>query len=333
MSIIDDFPLDWTDPSVQQLHALLAESYFMPDRVVTFLQQAGISAASVSWNGAMWDVWAEIMRVAAKQAKLRALIDVVTTTGDAAVTNRIHELIAATPVVSPPTPDPDWAAAAAAGGVERIIEAEPTFIDSAFLRRGAELAEAVVRLVVNTASAAYTGTGFRIGPRHLLTNHHVLVVPEPVTSVDVWVRFESGLDGAEVAPTILSGLVGSIRTGAPRDWGVIEVEDLPDFVPVVDLADVGHVEVDDRVYIIQHPQGLPKKIGMVHNVVRHADADVVQYLTDTQPGSSGAPVFDERWRIVALHHRWVRANGEYRNQGQRIDAVVGDMAAAGVSWA
>jgi V8-like Glu-specific endopeptidase len=28
----------------------------------------------------------------------------------------------------------------------------------------------------------------------------------------------------------------------------------------------------------------------------------VQYLTDTLPGSSGSPVFDADWNVVALHH-------------------------------
>jgi V8-like Glu-specific endopeptidase len=28
----------------------------------------------------------------------------------------------------------------------------------------------------------------------------------------------------------------------------------------------------------------------------------VQYTTDTLPGSSGSPVFNDNWEVVALHH-------------------------------
>ena len=94
------------------------------------------------------------------------------------------------------------------------------------------------------------------------------------------------------------------------------------------------VRVDDRVYIIQHPSGAPKKIGMIHNVVRSVDDDVVQYLTDTEGGSSGSPVFNEQWGLVALHHQWVEAtiNGvkEIRNQGRRIERVVAGLQTAQV---
>ena len=53
----------------------------------------------------------------------------------------------------------------------------------------------------------------------------------------------------------------------------------------------------------------------------------VQYLTDTLPGSSGSPVFDKDWRLVALHHSggWITEPGSketfYRNEGIHVDRV------------
>ena len=70
---------------------------------------------------------------------------------------------------------------------------------------------------------------------------------------------------------------------------------------------------------MQHPQGLPEKIALAHNLVRYVDAQVVQYWTDTEAGSSDSPVFYDDWRVVALHHQWVESSvGDghaYRNQG------------------
>ena len=70
---------------------------------------------------------------------------------------------------------------------------------------------------------------------------------------------------------------------------------------------------------------------MYSNVVAFVGANRVQYLTDTEPGSSGSPVFDKEWNVVALHHSggWVSEPGAvdpnrqfYRNEGILIDAVI-----------
>ena len=66
-------------------------------------------------------------------------------------------------------------------------------------------------------------------------------------------------------------------------------EPLPVDAPALSLNTTATVAVDDRVYIIQHPRGLPKKIAMHHNLVRHVDSDKIQYWTDTESGRPGRP--------------------------------------------
>ncbi len=86
----------------------------------------------------------------------------------------------------------------------------------------------------------------------------------------------------------------------------------------------------EYVNIVQHPGGMPKQIALYHNVVVFSDpADFrVQYLTDTLPGSSGSPVFDSEWRVVAMHH----AGGDladpksgrplFRNEGIHVNTLI-----------
>jgi WD40 repeat protein len=60
----------------------------------------------------------------------------------------------------------------------------------------------------------------------------------------------------------------------------------------------------DRVFIIQHPRGQEQQIvlsdnnvltnGLYHNFLR--------YRADSDYGSSGSPVFNEKWQLIALHH-------------------------------
>ena len=41
---------------------------------------------------------------------------------------------------------------------------------------------------------------------------------------------------------------------------------------------------------------------MQNNFVAYADANVVQYTTSTLPGSSGSPVLDDEYKVVAIDH-------------------------------
>jgi V8-like Glu-specific endopeptidase len=67
---------------------------------------------------------------------------------------------------------------------------------------------------------------------------------------------------------------------------------------------------------------------MYHNLVTYSDDKIVQYLTDTEPGSSGSPVFNSQWQVVALHHSGgmledpVSKKLLLRNEGININLVI-----------
>jgi V8-like Glu-specific endopeptidase len=91
------------------------------------------------------------------------------------------------------------------------------------------------------------------------------------------------------------------------------------------------VKVQDDVFIIQHPGGEHKQIALSDNEIVYVDDTVVQYLTDTLPGSSGSPVFNDSMRLIALHHSggWLpepsTGSTHFRNEGIRISAILKDM--------
>jgi hypothetical protein len=111
--------------------------------------------------------------------------------------------------------------------------------------------------------------------------------------------------------------------GDTSQWGYIELTDAT-------------VRATEYVNIIQHPGGMPKQIALYHNVVAYADHRRIQYLTDTMPGSSGSPVFDSAWRLVALHHSggWLTepTTGKvfFRNEGIHVRAVVQGLESSGL---
>jgi endonuclease G len=74
------------------------------------------------------------------------------------------------------------------------------------------------------------------------------------------------------------------------------------------IADPGKTEVGDPVNIIQHPSGGLKQIAFRQNTViavTNAQPDFLCYSTDTEPGSSGSPCFNDQWELVAVHHSGV----------------------------
>ncbi len=220
---------------------------------------------------------------------------------------------------------------------EKIMGDRPTFLDVAYLKRGYETARAVVKLRMRFADGWYTGTAFLITSSRLLTAHHNLVQPTGEQALEVTAQFdyERAIDGPEAVGTTVPCTLASIQGEAADDWAVIDLAAPRPDSPLVRLSDTP-TRAEDRVAIIQHPNGMAKQVAMHNNLVTFADEAVVQYLTDTLPGSSGAPVFDVKWNVVALHH----AGGDlalpgtkqlvYRNQGTAIARVRARMAALGV---
>ncbi|MCG6868209.1 MAG: serine protease, partial [Gammaproteobacteria bacterium] len=57
-----------------------------------------------------------------------------------------------------------------------------------------------------------------------------------------------------------------------------------------------------RVYIIGHPQGGTLSFSVQDNKLLDHEAPIVHYHAPTEPGSSGSPVFNAQWKLIAIHH-------------------------------
>lgn len=336
---LDEVPLDFSNPAAGELRRLLSDNYFRSAEVITLMRDAGASPKFVNWDLPMALAWDEVLDTLQRQGKLRVLLRNLIDGPDAALAERLRELTAEQPVIEAPSGSADDFRVPDLGpdGLERIIGNESTLLDISFLQRGVELASAVVRLLTQLDGKWYVGTGFRIGGDLLLSNHHVLFGKSgnPATRVDAWFGHERSFDGRMKAPVSVSCRAETIAGDPVHDWAVIRLAvPPPEGTTVIDLTGAPPVQVDDRVYIIQHPHGGPKKIGMVHNVVRYVDDDVLRYLTDTEGGSSGSPVFNESWQLVGLHHRSVTERAGLRqavyNQGRRMERVTAGLAKLGI---
>lgn len=346
--LLERFPLPWDDLRISELHAVLATAIYRESEIEQLVVSAGVSPADIPWGSPSRRLWFAAMNEAAGHGILPRLVDRAMDRFPQ-LRPRAAELLSADPVLPAPLPKGDplvldagdarWRNFSVGNHERRIVEGHDTILDIAFLQRGLDRARAVCLLTAKFAGKKCYGTGFRIGPRTLLTNHHVLhdwaTGGQPASWVEAAFGYEVDVDGRLREAVRVPCTAATIRGDRGDDFAVIQAAaPLPEDATILPLEPAATVAVDDRVYIVQHPQGLPKKIALAHNLVRYVDAEVVQYWTDTEAGSSGSPVFDDYWRVVALHHQWVEAPGgdglAYRNQGRAVGKVIERMAALGI---
>lgn len=78
-----------------------------------------------------------------------------------------------------------------------------------------------------------------------------------------------------------------------------------------------------KLNVIQHPRGRKKEVVVQQNELHEVHINVIYYFSDTDYGSSGSPVFNNTWDLMALHH--ARKPSESANEGIRIDKIVADI--------
>jgi V8-like Glu-specific endopeptidase len=194
-----------------------------------------------------------------------------------------------------------------------------------------ELALEAAKAVVHVGIPGGAGSGFMIAPDLLITNHHVIDSEHTAAATTFTFDYELDRDGRQKPTTAASARAdGLFHTNGDLDYTVVQLADAPRFGDPLKLKPVA-VRRDQRVSIIQHPGGHYKKISIQNNFVAYADHRVVQYTTSTMPGSSGSPVFDNEFQVVAIHHsggmlQEPNSQRRYlRNEGISTVAVLRDL--------
>ncbi len=202
--------------------------------------------------------------------------------------------------------------------LEKIIGQQSNILKINWLEKALQASKAVCRVVCANGEM---GTGLLTREGYLFTNHHVIPSAAIATTARVEFNYELDTAGSVRARTVYQLETGDFATSPPdqldftrvrvrdrtdaplRQWGFVEFE--PEAPPTVGEA----------VTIIQHPKGEDKQIALHANEVLSVWNQYVFYTTDTEPGSSGSPVFNKYWRVVAIHHA-----GQTEQGGLQINA-------------
>lgn len=285
---------------------------------------------------------------------LRNIADHLRLTGDpeadlfARFANQIGNRVAGVPALPPPATLPEVVRN------EAIVHQDDT-VPFAFFSGGIGVGASVghiavpryengvLRTLANGSAWLMNGTAWVIGGGLVITNHHVINARESdepaaeaadlalqVQGTSVEFDFDSdgsavrtfGVSAVEIVDVALDYAILRLQQGDGRRPLRLHPQKVQ-YLPSTYLA----------VNIIQHPRGGAKRAAFRNNLVTAAEASTVRYFTDTDFGSSGAPVCDDNWRVIALHRGAVTVQNvnfqgkpsAYVNFGTQIQAVVADV--------
>jgi len=305
-----------------QLQSIFADLYRTNERALELADRAGLEVASIPQSSRPRSTWWSILTEADHQLAVPKLVTL------ARQEYPRHEglrLAAGDQLADVVGPDVEWRAPAG----REVVVGDNDLLPVAFLETGAAIAKSVVRIALGERQY---GSGFLIAPDLVLTNQHVLPSLEVAQRAVIELGCQETLAGVAIAGVPHATRAGEVYAAdEAADWAVVKIEPVAGCTPIsLAAGDLAVPKVGERVYIIQHPGGGPKEVALGDNAVTYVDDQRIQYLTDTRPGSSGSPVFDRRWRLVALHHSggWMTEGDDpnakdlkFRNEGVPIGVV------------
>jgi V8-like Glu-specific endopeptidase/tetratricopeptide (TPR) repeat protein len=229
----------------------------------------------------------------------------------------------------------------AEGTFEKIF-GDTGFMSPEKIRLGLKRCEAVGRVEETTGDGI--GTGFAIPGIALsgswsanylfVTNNHVVSTTDDnaLRFANAQVTFHALRDNTGKAFTTRFVRILGESPPDQLDYTVLELAEQPPGLEAYPVADaMPTVNSGQRLYVIGHPRGGGLMFSMQDNrLVDHgAPADFrVHYRTPTEPGSSGSPVFNGGWELLALHHagsatmKRIHGAGTYEaNEGIWIQAI------------
>ncbi len=208
--------------------------------------------------------------------------------------------------------------------LERIVNSEDNFLDIDLLAGAIYTAQAVGRIELPSGRAL--GTGFLVGPDLIMTNFHVFKTKEVLERAVIRFDYQVNADGVVTQGRVFN-FMPDLYISSPDtelDFALVRVKGEPlaerkmgpddeglDYLELLRrgrhrgylLVSPAMIVEQERVNIVQHPNGNPQKVVLTQNyVLSNMSADRVHYLADTMPGSSGSPVLNNHWEVIALHH-------------------------------
>jgi V8-like Glu-specific endopeptidase len=241
----------------------------------------------------------------------------------------------------------------------REVLADPTVLEKNFsnertfnvatLKKMLELCPNIGCVIDSTGARLGTGflmegAAFRLNePLVFVTNAHV-ISDEWETSIpssDAQVTFEIETVAARrpvphaVKKVLFTSDPGELselsKTLEKLDVTIVSLDTVPANVPgLKPAANVPLPSPTTKAFVVGHPAAGALQFSLHDSMLLDVcdDERLMHYRTPTDPGSSGSPVFNSNWQVVALHHggapnvRRLHGEGEYEaNEGITLRSI------------
>lgn len=187
---------------------------------------------------------------------------------------------------------------------EKIFGSENHLKKISWLKKAIEVSKGVCRVVL----ANGMGTGFIVEGNYLLTNHHVISSAEEAEWASIEFNFEE--DENNLIQKVYSYKLDHTNfiTSPSNMYDYTRVKIIDDEEQTLHKWGALKLSkkkptIDSYANIIQHPSGNDKHIAFTaDNKIIKIWEHRIFYRTPTLPGSSGSPVFDDNWNVIAIHH-------------------------------
>jgi len=188
---------------------------------------------------------------------------------------------------------------------------------------------------------AWLKASFGEGPV-LMTNAHVIsdTVPNAIRRDQAYASFELHASTGALPPAyavdevLFSSSPDASEPGGGLDVTIARLRGLAGgAAPLPVATNLPVVAPGTHAYVVGHPRGSGLQISLHDSQLLDVDDEDrpvqrVHYRTPTDPGSSGSPVFNGRWKVIALHHsgssetRRLHGEGTYEaNEGIALTAI------------
>ena len=242
--------------------------------------------------------------------------------------------------------------------VRAALQANPAEYERNFLGEGTFTVATVKKLLSSCHSigGVHDSNGYRLGTGFLLaggdladrfsgravfvTNAHVVGTDAiPADQATVTFELAEPQNGAprrhqiaEVLFTSPPGQFGKSRSDDEHlDVVVATLSDLPEAPVCLQAAPrLPELSAKSRAFVAGHPRGAGLQVSLHDSHLLDFDEPhrLVHYRTPTDPGSSGSPVFNDSWDVIAVHHGGsgqmprLHGSGQYEaNEGIAVEAI------------
>lgn len=138
-------------------------------------------------------------------------------------------------------------------------------------------------------------TGVIIGRNLLLTCNHVF---SKTQVKQAWVRFNCKVDNHQSEQYLFELDMNFICNHSNPDYALVKIKGSFSEEIVISASEILDSEQD--IHLIHHPQGKPLVISSLGQIKQVGD-NYIQHNVSTDNGSSGAPIFNRQWELIAIH--------------------------------